>query len=390
MPIYKGIEIDESLAGIIRFMQGVEDYREELGKLQGAWDILTLLGQLTGAAADMSGTREAFQKLTGELLNHLGRETRHKAVTDLRAKTQIGIDILVRNLFERTADIGFLSADDDIREFLANPANGREALEKRFRQYVEKYSVYADIVLFDAANIIQARLEAHPAERSQHPILAQARSTSGSYVEYFGEADFLPAGQQLIYAYRVESAQGDYLGTLALVFRLDNEMAGVFANLLGDHSSSLLATVSADGRVVASSSPIQLPAGTQLSQSLLRAKGGLIRFAGREYLAVACSAHGYQGYPGPGWLGLGLVPVEFAFESDDVSLLGHLDPLALAAVKRHPGLFSEALTLPTGAVPARTALWAAPTLLPVMPCPARARSMCRTVRMASSVKVIIP
>ena len=343
MPIYKGIEIDESLAGIIRFMQSVEDYREELGKLQGAWDILTLLGQLTGAAADMSGTREAFQKLTGELLNHLGREIQHKAVTDLRAKTQIGIDILVRNLFERTADIGFLSADDDIREFLMDPEAGREALQKRFRQYVDKYSVYADIVLFDAADQIQARLVEHPAERSQHPVLQQARVTAKSYVEYFGEADFLPAGQQLIYAFRVESSQGVFLGTLALVFRLDNEMAGVFANLLGEHSSSLLATISADGRVVASSSPIQLPAGTQLSPSLMQAKGGLIRFAGREYLAVACPAHGYQGYPGPGWLGLGLVPVEFAFESDDVSLLGHIDPLALAEVKRHPGLFSEAL-----------------------------------------------
>lgn len=343
MPVYKGIEIDESLAGIIRFMQGVEDYREELGKLQGAWDILTLLGQLTGAAADMSGTREAFQRLTGALLNHLGRETQHKAVTDLRAKTQIGIDILVRNLFERTADIGFLSADDDIREFLTNPESGREALQKRFRQYVEKYSVYSDIVLFDATDTIQARLEAHPAERSELPVLGRARTTTGSFVEYFGEADFLPAGQQLIYAFRVESRQGAYLGTLALVFRLDNEMAGVFANLLGEHSSSLLATVSADGRVVASSSPIQLPAGTQLSPSVLQAKGGLIRFAGREYLALTCPAHGYQGYPGPGWLGLGLVPVEFAFESDDVALLGHIDPLALAAVKRHPGLFSEAL-----------------------------------------------
>jgi hypothetical protein len=137
MAIYKGIEIDESLAGIIRHMQGVEDYREGLGNLQGAWDILSLLGQLTGAATEMSKTREAFQRLTGDLLNHLGKETRRKAVADLRAKAQISIDILVRNLFERTADIGFLSADDDIREFLLG--NGtRETLESHFREYVAK------------------------------------------------------------------------------------------------------------------------------------------------------------------------------------------------------------------------------------------------------------
>lgn len=138
MALYKGIEIDSNLADVIRHMAGVEDYREGLGKLQSSWDILTLLGQLTGAATEMSGTREGFERLTGELLNHLGKETQRKTIAELRAKTQIGIDILVRNLFERTADIGFLAADDDIREHLLGHGDGRGALESRFREYVDK------------------------------------------------------------------------------------------------------------------------------------------------------------------------------------------------------------------------------------------------------------
>jgi chemotaxis signal transduction protein len=129
----------------------------------------------------MSGTREAFQRLTGNLLNHLSKETRRKAVTDLRAKAQIGIDILVRNLFERTADIGFLSADDDVREFLLHTDRPRSVLENRFREYVEKYSVYSDIVLFDRDGKIRARLAPHPLEVSQHAILDRARRVgSGS------------------------------------------------------------------------------------------------------------------------------------------------------------------------------------------------------------------
>ncbi len=35
-------------------------------------------------------------------------------------KSQVAIDILIRNLFERRADIGFLATDDDIRLFLEN------------------------------------------------------------------------------------------------------------------------------------------------------------------------------------------------------------------------------------------------------------------------------
>lgn len=343
MPIYKGIEIDAALAGIVRHMQGVEDYREVLGKLQGAWDNLTLLGQLTGTATEMSGTREAFQRLTGDLLNHLGRETRNKAVAELRGKTQNAIDVLVRNLFERTADIGFLSADDDVRDFLLAPAGGREALQARLREYVAKYSVYSDIVLFDCDGGIRARLQARPGEGSAHPLLAEALTTRGQYVEFFGEADFLPPGQHLVYAYRVEDGDGGRLGVLALVFRLGDEMRGIFAKLLAPQDASLLACVAADGAVIASSSPIQLPLGTRLETGLLVADGSVIRFAGREYLASACRAHGYQGYRGPGWLGLGMIPLEFAFESGASLLPADLDGPALEAVLRHPGLFSEEL-----------------------------------------------
>lgn len=343
MAIYKGIEIDESLAGIIRHMQGVEDYREVLGKLQGAWDILSLLGQLTGAATEMTGTREAFQQLTGDLLNHLGQETRRKAVADLGAKAQIGIDILVRNLFERTADIGFLSADDDIREFLRGQGCSRAVLEARFRQYVEKYSVYADILLFSADGAIQARLLEHPAAISKHPLLAQAHTTNTAYVEYFGEMDCLAPGKHLVYAYRVEDESGAILGVLLLDFKLADEMEGIFANLLDDGDFTLLATLDSRAEVVATSSSIQLPQGTRLDQRLLLAAGEVVRLAGREYLAVSCPAHSYQGYPGPGWIGLGLLPLEFAFGQCGTDLLSHVDPQALEVVTRHPTLFSDEL-----------------------------------------------
>lgn len=342
MATYKGIEIDDTLAGIIRHMQGVEDYREGLGNLQGAWDILSLLGQLTGSATEMAKTREAFQRLTGDLLNHLGQETRRKAIADLRAKTQSSIDILVRNLFERTADIGFLSADDDIREFLQG--NGtRDAMQERFREYVAKYSVYSDIVLFAADGSIAARLGEHPATASRHALLDAARTTSAAYVEHFGNADFLSPGQHLLYAYRVCSESGEFLGVLALDFRLADEMAGVFAKQSGADDFALLATLDADGHVVATSSSIQLPLGTRLAQCRQPTHGALLHLAGRQYLAVSCPAHSYQGYAGPGWLGLGLLPLEFAFARSDSALLSHVDSAALAAVTQHPTLFSDEL-----------------------------------------------
>jgi chemotaxis signal transduction protein len=343
MSLYKGIEIDRSLVGIIRHMAGVEDYREGLGKLQSSWDILTLLGQLTGAATEMSATREAFERLTGELLNHLGKETQRKAIAELRAKTQISIDILVRNLFERTADIGFLAADDDIRKNLLDGSIQKNDLEQRFDDYVEKYSVYSDIILFSNTGQISARLSQHPAQASQHVILDMAKTTTAAHVEYFGEADFLPPGKHLIYSYRVYGEPEQVIGVLILVFKLTDEMQGIFANLVSKEDPTLLAAITAEGVVVASASTIQLPIGTQLSPDFLHTQGEVIRLAGREYVAVACKAHSYQGYPGPGWYGLGLIPLEFAFEPHDAQLLGHIAPAVLDAVTSHPLLFSDEL-----------------------------------------------
>lgn len=343
MALYKNIEIDSSLVGMVRYMQGVEEYREELGKLQSSWDTLTLLGQLSGTAGEMSGTREAFAQLTGTLLNHLALETSNKARADLRAKTQNAIDILVRNLFERTADIGFLAADDDVREFLQSDQYRREDMEARFREYVAKYSVYSDILLFDLNGRIRARLGEGAQPQSQPALVKEALGTAQSYVEFFGEAEFLPSGPQLVYAYRVEDRAGTALGVLALVFRLEDEMEGIFRNLIGPKDWSVLACVTPEGRVIASSSPIQVPVGACLPKDSLTEAGETMRFGGRQYLVLASETHGYQGYMGPGWLGVGLLPVEFAFDRDDSTLMADIDEAVLDSVMQHPDLFSEEL-----------------------------------------------
>ena len=88
-----------------------------------------------------------------------------KTVLAMKSKAQVAVDIMVRNLFERTADIGFLAMDDDVRAYLSRFAPlksrviGEEARLEReradaslliqFREYVQKYSVYANIILLD-------------------------------------------------------------------------------------------------------------------------------------------------------------------------------------------------------------------------------------------------
>jgi len=118
MPFYTGIQLAENLSGLVHHMASVEEYRETLQNLQGVWDNLMWLGQLSGTGTDMNGTRQAFSQLTGNLLNNLGSETLKKTVLEMKSKALVAVDIMIRNLFERTADIGFLATDDDLRDFL--------------------------------------------------------------------------------------------------------------------------------------------------------------------------------------------------------------------------------------------------------------------------------
>ncbi len=351
MATYKGVELDEGLSDLIRHMDGVEEYRETLQTLQGVWDNLTLLGQLSGTGTDMSGTRQAFQRLTCDLLNSLGRETLKKTVQEMGAKAQVAVDIMIRNLFERTADIGFLATDDDLRAYLesfagaesADPA-ARARLEARFEEYARKYSVYCDILLLTPDGRVQAQLDqAHPVGFSRDPLLRESLETRDAYVETFRASDLQPGvASALIYSYRVANREGRPLGVLCLCFRFANETEGIFANLSGPGDWSVITLLDESGRVIASSDAWQVPVGAPL-EPVPRLEWKVVRFAGREYLATTRPTRGYQGYMGPGWYGHVMLPLEHAFGQAGTGTLDQVAPEVLAGVMANPALFDQRL-----------------------------------------------
>ncbi len=357
MTRYKNIELEEQLGGVIRHMNAVEEYREVLQNLQSVWDNLTLLGQLSGTGTDMSGTRQAFAQLTGSLLNHLGTETLEKCVLEMTAKAQVAIDILVRNLYERTADIGFLATDEDVRRFIRDSAEltgnihsekrlneERERLRMRFGEYVAKYSVYSDIVLLDTAGRVLARLDdAVDVPRTDSPLLREALETTGAYVETYAAVDLLPQHERaLVYSYRVADESGAAIGVLCLCFRFDNEMERIFANLAAADDWAVILLLDADGTVIASSDGFHIPVGAHVPP-VLDAEYRIVRFGSQEYIARTRPTKGYQGYMGPGWYGHVMLPVSHAFNKDASETLRSIDPATMEAVMSSTSLFSDAL-----------------------------------------------
>ena len=329
----------------LKYMPTVDVYRLRLAGLQGVWDTLSLLSHMGGDGTDLTKTRAAFESLAGELVQHLCAETFRKSSHGLSAKAQVAIDVLVRNLFERTADIGFLCADDDLREFFADPAQraGRQsALRQRLREYVDKYSVYSDVILIAPDGRVLLRLmDDQRIERSADPLINETLRTQAGYVETYRRTD-LVGGERagLIYSYRVMHG-GSALGVLCLCFDFAAEIASIFSKLRAAEDWTVLSWLDKRGRVIASSDPLQMPEGAVLPLAL-EESGRVIRFAGREYLAITRPTAGYQGYLGPGWYGHAMLPLEHAFEGGDDGARG-TDEEILAALAESNEIFTDAL-----------------------------------------------
>lgn len=265
----------------------------------------------------LSQTRSSFVDLQQRLVRQLAHEHVAELGDELASIAQCTIDILVRNLFERTADVGFLATDDALRAFCGLPPDARAAelpaLRRRLAEYRDKYTVYDDIVLLGTDGTVLARLDDRIAlAASTDPIVAAALGRAG-YVERHAVTDLSADGHAaLLYGHRVNDGHGHALGVLVLRFRCADEMQRIFASVVDQRHHVSVALVDEHARVLVSSDESHVPLGTRIATGA-DGQCAITLFAGREYLSVTCAARGYQGYAGPGWRAQAMVSLLTAF-----------------------------------------------------------------------------
>ncbi len=315
---------------LIGYMSDVQNFEKNMSSLSDKWNLLTLLGSMSNIGMDTSETRKAFEDLLDEPLMRLTQETFRKSLDELESKAQSTIDILIRNLFERTADIGFLATDDDVRNYLMFLATTdmseseemrhlklekKEALYHHFQEYVAKYSVYENIILLDTKGKVLLQLDqTHPLSFSKDPLIQESLRTHQGYVETFRSSDLTHHQSSLIYSYRVTHPhQDEALGVLCLVFKFEDELKSIFNKFTRENPYIALELLNTQEQVIASSSEHHVPIGSYLST--YDSEEHQTYYAGFEYLYKAVRTNGYQGYAGPGWIGHAMVPLHLAFRS---------------------------------------------------------------------------
>ncbi len=293
----------------------------------------------------MAATRDGFGRLEQELVDSLVGEKVANVLAAIGTKAQYVIDIVVRNLYERTADVGFLATDRELCTFVAGLRDDTDAIRARLLAYRRKYTVYNEILLLDTRGNVLVQLDPDsPVEGSADPLIA-ATLASDSYVETFRATDLRPGrSQALIYSRRMHHPDsGEVVGLLCLCFDFEAEMAGIFRSHRDPEGRANMLLLDDHHRVIASADERWIAPGSTVPVNP-EGQPRLMIHEGREYLVRTYPAEGYQGYQGPeGWLGQVMVPVDLAFSGGTRNTLAALDPALAAGLLSHARSFSRPL-----------------------------------------------
>ncbi|MFJ9451818.1 chemotaxis protein CheW [Herbaspirillum sp. NPDC101397] len=336
------------------YMRDVTKCEQSLQELNLMWRVIEASAKMNCPSEaktilpTMAATRTGFSRLERELVVSLVQEKVRNVLTEIGTKAQYVIDIVVRNLFERTADVGFLATDRELCNFVAGVTDGPdsvEAIRYRLRQYRDKYTVYDEIMLLDTEGNVLVQIDpATPLEHSADALIAETLN-SDTYVETFRFSDLRPGKERaLIYSRRMQHPQtGAVVGILCLCFHFEEEMAGIFSSHRDAEARSNMLLLDADNRVIASADKLWIPVGTEVPVNR-DGNAALMLFCGREYLVRTVSSDGYQGYPGPsGWQGQVMIPVEVAFSGVISDVLTKLSPEIAEGLLSHAHSFCPPL-----------------------------------------------
>ena len=343
-------ENDIHIDTFIPYMRDVTRCERSLHELNLMWRLIESSAKMNCAEEAhsmlpmMAATREGFQRLEKDLVHSMVAESVSEVMSEIATCAHHVIDIVVRNLYERTADVGFLATDRTLCNFVAGIDTSASIIE-RLREYQHKYTVYDEIMLLDMQGIVVAQIdETSPVDGSRDPLLNETLESS-TFVETFRYTNLRPnQDQALLYTQRMLHPQtGQPCGVLCLSFDFLGEMDGIFAGSSAAEGRSVALLLNEHNRVLASSDAHWIAPGTQVPTNQNGAPV-LHTHSGRTYLVQTVTASSYQGYPGPaGWKGQVMIPVEQAFGTKIMRCVDSLPPEVAQGLLAHAKSFCPPL-----------------------------------------------
>lgn len=340
-----------NLDDYLPYMRDVVRCEGSLRELNLMWRMIEAMAEM-GCGEDANGllpmiaaTRQGFERLERDLVDSLVRQRVDNVMAEVGTQARDVIDIVVRNLYERTADVGFLATDHELCAYVAGLHTDRDRAVERLRAYRDKYTVYQEIILLDTEGAVLAHIDPHSPIEGSLDRLIPATLSSSTHVETFRTTDLRPgAGPALIYSQRMlHPHTQEVVGVLCLVFGFEEEMQGIFDARHREDARYNILLLDDANRVLASADEAWIPRGVRVPVNR-SGKAELCIHGGRKYLTQTYATQGYQGYPGPpGWQGQVMVPLDVAFTHSGSGILDKLDDAIAEGLLSHAATFCPPL-----------------------------------------------
>lgn len=315
---------NQKIKHYLDYLPVVKNYLNDLEHQDLWWTTVAMVGKINNENIDAQllesivETQREFQNLRNYMIESLVSRYLNQATSEITLNAQASIDMIIRNLFERTADVGFLATDQDLIEYLMDAecsVQKQAFIEHRIAEYVAKYSVYDDVVLLNPAGEVCAKYNPNnPAQICRDELVRQALSSNEPYLEVFRASDIFPnKPKSLIYAKRIEHRENGHsrnVGVLCLSFEFDKEMASIFSTLTKSQPGYKLMLLDQLGSVIASSCQKTYPLGKTLAKPQKQSAPS----SSDKGIYYCTATHGYQGYSGLDWYSVAQADHRVAFE----------------------------------------------------------------------------
>ncbi len=338
----------------LEYMPDVRACDKGISELNDQWNNMELLLEIncpTQAGKilpNMRKVQKGFYALQQQLVETLIAETLNKMNRKIISKAQVVIDILIRNLYERTADVGFIATDDDIRQFVCQDEHetNREYMLNRLQEYVAKYSVYDEIILLNSEFQVLLNLNPENAiagQTIQEPILENTVASTQNFMEHFCASPLQAAKERAhIFSSKIYNDFGEVAGIICLCFRFEDEVEKIFQKLSNEYDGSVIYIVDAEDTVIASSNANYVPLGISMETGEPGANN-IVYYRGVEYIVQTVPTKGYQQYVGLGWKGCVMIPLALAFKEKQSKLVKSIASDTMAGLMSKADSFSAEL-----------------------------------------------
>jgi len=296
------------------FAKYIDDTIEEQNRLLQKISLtgkINAFGPSENLFETMNSALAKFISIKDELIDALVLEQKNKILGELGLRSQLAIDVLKRNLFERTADVGFLATDGEIIKFLKGQ-HQVEYIKDRLEAYVKKYSVYDDVILLDTNGYVKANINPkNRIKKSTDKIIEQAKK-SDEFVEIYRKSDLILHKQKgLLYAHKIVDNE-NIIGILVLSFKFQDELDTIFKRVA---DNNIILYLSDKSGVIASSNRLLVP----LDHSVRLYKSNDLTLFQNRKIAVSSNSKGYQGYMGLEWQSTAISLSDDNHEDSDIN-----------------------------------------------------------------------